>query len=209
MFCKNCGNEIKEGKFCGACGTPVEEPVAAEPVAAEPVAAEPVAAEPVAAEPVAAEPVAAEPVAAEPVAAEPVAAEPVAAEPVAAEPVAAEPVVAEPAAPAAPVAPNATVDPGKNGGLISMILGIVGLALGSICSCLLACLGGILPLACAITGLVLGIQAKKKSAEAGFKNTQAQIGMILSIVAIVVIFLFIIVNAILGGILFASESIHF
>ena len=34
-------------------------------------------------------------------------------------------------------------------------------------------------------------------------------GMILSIVAIVVIVLFIIVNAILGGILFASESINF
>lgn len=179
MFCRNCGNEITEGKFCAACGTPVEEPTPETP--AQPVAEEPVAAP--------------EP---EVVAAEPVAAEPVVAEPVAAEPVAAQPEFI-------PAAPTATVDPGKSGGTISLILGIVGLALGSICSCLLACLGGIIPLGCAITGLILGIQAKKKSEAAGFKNGQAQVGMILSIVAIVVIVLFIIVNAILGGIIFASE----
>lgn len=27
MFCKNCGKEITSGKFCGACGTPVEDKV--------------------------------------------------------------------------------------------------------------------------------------------------------------------------------------
>lgn len=26
MFCKNCGNEVKEGRFCPNCGTEVAEP---------------------------------------------------------------------------------------------------------------------------------------------------------------------------------------
>ena len=25
MFCTNCGNEIKSGKFCSSCGAKVEE----------------------------------------------------------------------------------------------------------------------------------------------------------------------------------------
>ena len=98
-------------------------------------------------------------------------------------------------------APVVTVeDPGKQMGLISMILGIVGLALGSICSCLFACLGGFLPLAAAIVGVVLGVKAKAKSAEAGFANKQAQVGVILSIVAIALIVIFVIANAIIGGV---------
>lgn len=91
-------------------------------------------------------------------------------------------------------------DPGKQMGLISMILGIIGLALGSICSCLFACLGGFLPLAAAIVGVVLGVKAKAKSAEAGFANKQAQVGVILSIVAIALIVIFVIANAIIGGV---------
>ena len=95
-------------------------------------------------------------------------------------------------------------DPGQKLGTISLILGIVGLAVGSICSCLFACLGGILPLAAAIVGIVLGKQAQDKSAAAGFENKRAKIGMILSIVATAIIVVFIIINAIAGGVM-ASE----
>ena len=45
-----------------------------------------------------------------------------------------------------------------------------------------------------------------KSQAAGFENKQAKTGMILSIVAIVVIVVFIIANAILGGVLAASGA---
>ena len=41
MFCKNCGNEVGEAKFCSVCGAPMEEAPVAESVV-EPVA-EPVA----------------------------------------------------------------------------------------------------------------------------------------------------------------------
>lgn len=102
--------------------------------------------------------------------------------------------------------PAQVEDPGKKLGTISLILGIVGLAVGSICSCLFACLGGILPLAAAIVGIVLGKQAQDKSKAAGFENKNGKIGMILSIVAVAIIVVFIIVNAIAGGVM-ASEFI--
>ena len=97
------------------------------------------------------------------------------------------------------------VDPGAQKGTIALILGIAALALGALCSCLAACLGGILPLGLAIAGIVLGSMAMKASKAAGFDNKKAKIGMILSIAAIVVIVIFIIINAILGGIIGASS----
>lgn len=35
MFCKNCGSEIKEGKFCVNCGSKVDEEVQVEPAIVE------------------------------------------------------------------------------------------------------------------------------------------------------------------------------
>jgi hypothetical protein len=93
-----------------------------------------------------------------------------------------------------------TEDPGKMLGMISLILGIVSLVLGTICSCLAACLGGILPSLIAIAGVVCGILAMNKSKAAGFKNKFAMIGVILSGATIAVVLLFIIGNAILGGV---------
>jgi hypothetical protein len=90
-------------------------------------------------------------------------------------------------------------DPGKGLGIASLVLGIVAIAFGTICSCLAACLGGFLPLVCGIVGIVLGVLANKKSKQAGFNNKLAKIGMILSIVACALIVLFIILNGILGG----------
>lgn len=106
-------------------------------------------------------------------------------------------------------AANPNVDPGKSQGTIALILGIVSLVLGTICSCLLACLGGILPLIAAIIGVILGKSAMNKSQAAGFENKQAKTGMILSIIAIVVIVVFIIGNAILGGVLAASGAMDY
>ncbi len=96
------------------------------------------------------------------------------------------------------------VDPGKTFGLVSLICGIVALALGTICSCLAACLGGAIPFVVAVVGIVFGILGQKKSAEVGLKNKFATIGMILSIVAVAVIIVFIIVNAVLGAMLSLS-----
>ena len=99
-----------------------------------------------------------------------------------------------------------TVDPGQSDGKTSVILGIVALAMGTICSCLAACLGGFVPLVCAVVSIVMGTQAMNKSKAAGFENKQAKLGVTLSIVAIAVIFIFIIVNAVIGGILGATGA---
>ena len=100
-----------------------------------------------------------------------------------------------------PAAPDkTTADPGQSAGKTSMILGIVALAMGAICSCLAACLGGFVPLVCAVVSIVMGSQAMNKSKAAGFENKQAKLGMTLSVVAIVVIVIFIIVNSIIGGV---------
>ena len=97
------------------------------------------------------------------------------------------------------------VDPGAQKGTIALILGIAALALGALCSCLAACLGGILPFILAVVGIVMGSLAMKASKEAGFDNKKAKIGLILSIAAIVVIVFFIIINAVLGGIMGAAS----
>ena len=174
--CTACGQEVEEGKFCTNCGAklPVATPAAETVEEAAPVVEE------------------AAPVVEE---AAPVVEE---AAPVAEE---AAPVVEE----AAPVAEEAVpaaepVDPGAKKGKIAMILGIVALAMGTICSCTCACLGGILPMAAAIVGIVMGALAMKESKAAGFENKQAKIGLILSIVAIAIIVVFTILNSILGGV---------
>ena len=89
-------------------------------------------------------------------------------------------------------------DPGKAMGTAALVLGIVGVAIGTVCSCMFACLGGIIPLACAIVGLVLGCKAMKQSKLAGYNNMKAMTGVILSIVAIVVVVVFICINALFG-----------
>ena len=92
------------------------------------------------------------------------------------------------------------VDPGKGLGTTSLILGIAALASGTICSCVAACLGGALPLAMAIVAIILGNKAQYKSTSAGFYNNgAAKTGKALGIVAIIVIVIFIILNAILGA----------
>lgn len=101
-------------------------------------------------------------------------------------------------------APVPTVDPGSGLGITAMILGIVGLSLGAICSCLFALLGGIIPLACAIVAVSLGVVGKKKSAAVGIENKRAKVGITLGIIAIAVIIVFIILNGILGALMGAS-----
>lgn len=106
-----------------------------------------------------------------------------------------------PSAPQQPVYTPTVEDPGKTYGTAAFVLGIVSLCVGTVCSCLMAFLGGILPLIAAIVGVVMGKMGMNKSAAAGFENKKAKNGMIMSIVAIAVIVVFIILNAILGAIL--------
>lgn len=87
-----------------------------------------------------------------------------------------------------------SVDPNGSQGMIALILGIVGLVLGAICSCGCSIVGGIIPFILSVLAVVFGYQAKQKSAAAGFKNEKAQAGMILGIVAIAVIIFFVVIN---------------
>lgn len=89
-------------------------------------------------------------------------------------------------------------DPGKTLGLVSLILGIVSIALGTVCSCLVACVGGPLSSALSIAGIICGAIGMKKSKDAGFKNTKATVGLILSIVAIVLMVISLILSFVIG-----------
>lgn len=75
-------------------------------------------------------------------------------------------------------------DPGKVFGIISMVVAIVGILLSTVCTCCTGCFGVAPAVICGIAALVLGILGKKKSAEAGFKNTFALVGMIIGIVVL-------------------------
>lgn len=73
---------------------------------------------------------------------------------------------------AVPAPKQAAADPGKALGIVSLILGIVSMvSLG-------------FP-AASVVGIILGSIGKKKSAEAGFVNSPAKIGTILSIIGLV------------------------
>lgn len=76
-------------------------------------------------------------------------------------------------------------DPGKTLGLVGMIMGIASLALGLFSCC---CCGGIFGVAIffvtSIVSLILSIIASKKSAEAGYTNKNAKIGIIVSAIAV-------------------------
>lgn len=138
---------------------------------------------------------------------EPAVETPVVETPVVETPVVETPVVETPAVQQQPQTTQAApVDPGASTGKTAFILGIIGLAAGAICSCGCAFLGGILPLVASIVAIVLGNQAKEKSAAAGFENKQAQTAVILGIVGIAVIVVFVIINAIIGAIAGASGA---
>ena len=117
------------------------------------------------------------------------------ADPVAETPV--EPTVETPVQPAsAPAAEGETapkvtaVDPGKGMGVAALVLGIIGLVTGTVCNCGCACtifgvfISGPIAILLAIVGLILGIIGMKKSKTAGFKNTMALVGIILSGIAL-------------------------
>ena len=97
------------------------------------------------------------------------------------------------------------VDPGKTFGLIALIAGIASLVLGSFCSCLFACLGGILPCIAAIAAGVLGAVGMVKSKQAGFSlNVPALVGVICAVITFVVVIAFVILNGVLGGVVAMS-----
>lgn len=77
-------------------------------------------------------------------------------------------------------------DPGKGLGIASLVLGICGLVFSWLCSCFFTCFSGLFPLVLSVVGLILGIVGNNKSKAAGFKNTLATVGLILSIVALAI-----------------------
>lgn len=90
-------------------------------------------------------------------------------------------------------------DPGKVLGIVSLILGIVSLVVGALCSCITTGCGAPIFVIVSIVGIVLGALGMKKSKAAGFKNTLAMIGLIISIVATVIIGIWALVGIIVGG----------
>lgn len=117
--------------------------------------------------------------------------------------------------PTEPVVPRVvmTEDPGKNNGMIGMILGIAALVIGPILSCICFCLGSIFPIGLAVGGIVVSKMAEKTSKEAGFENKNAKYGFILSIaaiaVSIIVPILYFVFSFILGlGSLGIMESLY-
>lgn len=94
----------------------------------------------------------------------------------------AEPVIStQPVTPATPVE-----DPGASTGKTAFILGLIGLIASAICSCSCILVGGIAPLICSILAVVLGNQAKRQSAAAGFENEKAKTAITLGIIGIVI-----------------------
>lgn len=112
--------------------------------------------------------------------------------------------VEEVIAPVEGVVEAPAVDSGKTMNLVSLILGIASLVFGSMCSCAFACLGGLVPGCMGIAAIITGILGMKKSKADGFKGTLGLIGMILGIASLLVIFVFIIVNAIIGGVAYSD-----
>lgn len=106
---------------------------------------------------------------------------------------------------AIPTPTNFTL-PSNGKSVASLVLGIVAISLGSICSCLFSFLGGIPSMVCAIVGLVLGVQSNNAAKRIGLSNSKAQAGIVLSIVSLIIISIFIIMYVILG-ITFASPTI--
>ena len=96
-------------------------------------------------------------------------------------------------------------DPGKVFGIISLILGILGLVVSVTCCCIAPYVGGPLAGIFAIAAIILGVIGGKKSAEAGCKNGMAKIGKILGILilvlivlAVVAVIVFYVLYAVLG-----------
>ena len=81
-------------------------------------------------------------------------------------------------------------DPGKGFGIAALVLGLISLILGIFCSCLAALLGGFIPLACGILGIIFGAKGCNASQKAGFKNGCAKAGLILSILGVAMTVLF-------------------
>ena len=76
-------------------------------------------------------------------------------------------------------------DPGAGKGKAALILGIVSIALSTVCSLLSCGLTSFPAIVTSIIGMILGSSAKKLSANAGYTNKNAKIGFILSLVVLI------------------------
>lgn len=70
--------------------------------------------------------------------------------------------------------------------------------------CLCGCLGALPGIVCAIISVVLGSKAKKELAP-GVEDKNVKTGMLLSYIALGVAVLFIVLNAVLGGVIAVSD----
>jgi len=115
----------------------------------------------------------------------------------------AEEVVAAQPEVVAEAVPEVTTDPGKTMGIISLICGIASLVLPCI-----PCLGylSFVPI---VLGIVFGFIGMKKSKAAGFKNTLALVGIILSFSGIVIYLISIVAGAVIGVLGSASGSSYY
>lgn len=87
-----------------------------------------------------------------------------------------------------------------------LVLGIVALVINATLGCLCSCLGALPGIVCAIISIVMGSKAKKELAP-GVEDKNIKTGMLLSYIALGVAVLFMILNAVLGGVL-ASTGMY-
>ena len=87
-----------------------------------------------------------------------------------------------------------------------LILGIVALVINATLGCLCSCLGALPGIVCAIISIDMGAKAKKDLAP-GVEDKNIKTGMLLSYIALGLAVLFMILNAVLGGVL-ASSGVY-
>ena len=104
-----------------------------------------------------------------------------------------------------PESPTIVGDPGASTGKTAYILGLIGLIAGSICTCGCSLLGGLAPLVCCILAIVLGNQAREKSAAAGIENHNAKTAVTLGIIGIAVIVIFVIINIVVAAVMGSTD----
>ena len=81
-------------------------------------------------------------------------------------------------------------NPGRGFGIASLVLGLISFSLSFFCPCLGIAIVESIPLICGVIGIILGARGCHASKRAGFENTCAKVGLIVSVAGATVTILF-------------------
>lgn len=93
-------------------------------------------------------------------------------------------------------------------GTAALVLGIISLLGNTVCNCLCGCIGGLPTLITSIVGLILGNNAVNEARAQGREDKNASMGKTLCIIALILFFVILVINAVLGAVGAASEYIY-